>query len=216
MEPTLKIILAALDDHLADAWRRECSHLEDIEVYQGSILDVAVDALVSPANSFGFMDGGIDALYLDHFGEGVQSRLRRQIVDIHHGELPIGVAEIIETGDPKHRFLIAAPTMRVPMTLGPQTVNPYLATRAALLLTRHETFGSGPVAGDRVADHVRSVAFPGMGTGVGRVPAAICARQMSAAIRSFRAPRVKLPTSWAEASEEHQLLYTDKPVRLQH
>ena len=28
----------------------------------------AADAIVSPANSFGFMDGGIDYAYSDHFG----------------------------------------------------------------------------------------------------------------------------------------------------
>jgi hypothetical protein len=54
-----------------------------------------------------------------------------------------------------------------------------------------------------------------MGTGVGGVPAEICARQMRAAIDRATAPRHALPTSWAEASEEHQLLYTDKPARLQ-
>ena len=36
-------------------------------VHRGSIFDVACDAVVSPANSFGFMDGGIDALYVDRF-----------------------------------------------------------------------------------------------------------------------------------------------------
>lgn len=34
-------------------------------MHEGSILDVEGDALVSPVNSFGFMDGGIDRAYVD-------------------------------------------------------------------------------------------------------------------------------------------------------
>jgi O-acetyl-ADP-ribose deacetylase (regulator of RNase III) len=187
----------------------------DIEIHQGSIFDVEADALVSPANSFGFMDGGIDAAYTDVFGTDLQLRLRRAILERHQGELLVGAAEIVETQHEKHPFLIAAPTMRVPMVLDPATVNPFLATRAALLLVKHGIFQSGQLAGARVADHLRTIAFPGMGTGVGRVSAEICAHQMLKAVLAIRDGMPRLPTSWAEASEDHQRLYTDKPRRLQ-
>jgi hypothetical protein len=59
----MRIILTAVDRELAGAWRRCCGDVEGVEVQEGSIFDVHCDALVSPANSFGFMDGGIDALY---------------------------------------------------------------------------------------------------------------------------------------------------------
>src|SRR4051812_43983254 len=58
--PDLKIILAAVEHDLADAWERHCGELPDVAVHRGSILDLQADAVVSPANSFGFMDGGID------------------------------------------------------------------------------------------------------------------------------------------------------------
>ena len=170
--------------------------------------------MVSPANSFGFMDGGVDAVYLDRFGMQVQDRLRRLILEHHHGELLVGSAEIVETGDPSLPYLIAAPTMRVPMVLPETTVNPYLATRAALLAVRHNAFRAGPHAGARISDHVRTLAFPGMGTGVGRVLAPVCARQMRAA-HDAACARPALPKSWADASVDHQLLYCDRPVRLQ-
>ena len=56
----------------------------------------------------------------------------------------------------------------------------------------------------------------GLGTGVGRVPPAICARQMRAALDEFLLDRFREPADWAEASERHQLLYTDRPTRLQY
>ncbi len=58
----MRIILAAVDAQLADAWERHCGSLESVTIHLGSILDLRVDAIVSPANSFGFMDGGIDRL----------------------------------------------------------------------------------------------------------------------------------------------------------
>jgi len=95
----MKIILAAVEESLANAWERFCGDVDGVSVHRGSILDVDCDAVVSPANSFGFMDGGIDALYLDYFGPAIQVRVRRQIYDRHHGELVVGTAEIVETGD---------------------------------------------------------------------------------------------------------------------
>ena len=124
----LKIILAAIEDDLADAWDRHCSDLPDVTIHRGSILDLSVDAVVSPANSFGFMDGGIDHRYSHHFGWQVQERLQELIRARHHGELAVGAAEIVETGNIRIPFVIAAPTMRVPMILR-DSVNPYLASR---------------------------------------------------------------------------------------
>lgn len=212
----MKVVLVAREAALAGAWSKHYADVEGVTVHHGSIFDVACDAVVSPANSYGFMDGGIDALYSDRFGWQVQDRVRRLILDRHHGELLVGSAEIVETDNLSTPYLIAAPTMRVPMVLGPESINPYLATRAVLLLVKYGRFTTGTFAGEPVSEHVGTIAFPGMGTGVGRVPAEICARQMRAAFDEFLLGRFRLPTSWAEASERHQLLYTDRPKRLQY
>lgn len=211
----MKLILAAAQNELFDAWSAAFDGLPDVSVHSGSIFDVACDAMVSPANSFGFMDGGIDMAYSQRLGWQVQDRVRRAIHQFHHGELLVGSAEIVETDAPNPPFLIAAPTMRVPMVLGEETVNPYLATRAVLLLVASGTFSTGRFKGEPVAARVQTLAFPGMGTGVGRVKPAVCARQMRAAYDACANPGAPLPSSWAEASELHQLLYTDRPRRLQ-
>src|SRR4051812_44036410 len=106
----MKIILSAVDDELAEAWERHCSDLPDVTVHRGSILNLSVDAIVSPANSFGFMDGGIDALYSQHFGWHLQEQLQHLIRTVHGGELLIGAAEIVETRNVHISYLIAAPT----------------------------------------------------------------------------------------------------------
>jgi O-acetyl-ADP-ribose deacetylase (regulator of RNase III) len=187
----------------------------DLRIVLAAIEPPLADAVVSPANSYGFMDGGIDALYMQHFGDEIQLRVRRQIYDHHAGELLVGVADIVETGHKRIPFLIAAPTMRVPMVLQ-NSPNAYLAARAVLLLTTRGVFTSGHHTGQPVADHVRAVALPGLGTGVGRIGFNTCARQVRAAIDDVLVSGFQMPKSWAEASERHQLLYTDRPTRLQY
>jgi O-acetyl-ADP-ribose deacetylase (regulator of RNase III) len=66
-----------------------------VEVGQGDIFETKADAIVSPANSFGYMDGGIDAVYLERFGAGLQARLQAVLREEHHGELPVGHAVVV-------------------------------------------------------------------------------------------------------------------------
>lgn len=202
----MNIILTSVDDALADAWERFCGNLPFVSVHRGSIFDLSCDAVVSPANSYGFMDGGIDMLYTLEFGWQVQERLQAVIRDKHHGELLVGAAEIVETGNLALPFLIAAPTMRVPMILQ-HSVNPYLAARAALLLVKHGIFTEGAYAGEKIADFVGSVAFPGLGTGVGRIGPNTCARQVRAAIDAVLLGQESFPVSWVEAQKRHRILY---------
>lgn len=211
----MRIILSAIDEPLAQEWEAYCGELDGIEIHRGNILSLKVDAVVSPANSFGFMDGGIDMVYSRHFGWKVQQQLQSQIKDNHHGELLVGNADIVETQNSNISYLIAAPTMRVPMVLA-NTVNPYLAARAALLLIKHDRFPSGALQGERISDGVKSVAFPGLGTGVGRVEPAKCALQVRTAIKEVVFNEYEFPTSWADAQMRHQRMYTDKFRDLQY
>ena len=66
----MEIILCATQSHLATAWRERIgSRLAAIvRVVEGDILSLDVAAVVSPANSFGFMDGGLDGVYTRYFG----------------------------------------------------------------------------------------------------------------------------------------------------
>lgn len=212
---TLKVILSAVEKELYDAWKTFCDGLPNVEIYHGSILDLSVDAVVSPANSYGFMDGGLDLLYSHRFGWQVQERLQNIIRQKHHGELLIGQAEIVETDNLQIPFVLAAPTMRVPMILK-DTVNPYLAARAVFLLIKHGTFFDGNYKGEPINKFVQSVAFSGLATGIGRVGFNTCARQMRKAIEDFMLEKITFPLSWVDASAKHQELYTDRIRNLQY
>lgn len=58
MTTAAAIVLAAVESPLADAWERFCGDLPFVTVHRGSILDVACDAVVSPANSLSIGAGG--------------------------------------------------------------------------------------------------------------------------------------------------------------
>lgn len=210
----MNIVLTSVDKPLSEAWQRACGGLECVKIHAGSIFDVECDAVVSPANSFGFMDGGIDMLYSGHFGWHVQDRLQDAICKHHHGELVVGSAEIVETDNPGIPYLIAAPTMRVPTILS-ESVNPYLAARAVLLLVKYGRFRFGALKGEAISDAVQTVAFPGLGTGVGRMPPDLCARQVRAAIESVILGESPFPMSWQDAQVRHQLLYREYITDLQ-
>lgn len=189
-----KIILTSMEEPLTNAWQKYCGDLDFVEVYQGSIIETKPEAVVSPANSFGFMDGGIDMLYTRVFGWIIQEKLQRIIKNDYDGELLVGQAVLIATDDPSVPFLISAPTMRVPSPLPKTTVNPYLAAKAALRCA--------------INNGISSIAFPGLGTGVGNISPDQCALQVRAAIEEVVLQNHIFPITWKNALDRHTYLYT--------
>lgn len=190
----IKLIDTNLD--MCKAWAKYFVNDSNVSIYQGDFFGQPTDCVVSPANSFGFMDGGLDAAITKRLGKHVQQKLRNQLVEKYNGELLVGQAEMIETEDKDIPYCISAPTMRVPMILGPETVNVYLATRAAFKLLVYYP-------------RIQTITLSGMGTGVGRVPFDICARQMKQAYDEYLYG-TPIPATWYEAQAKHQNLYSNK------
>src|SRR5882724_11922594 len=85
----VKFFLRDRNPELAEAWTKYFRGIESVAVSCGDIFDLAADAIVSPANSFGFMDGGIDLAYSHYFGWDLQERLKEVLAKEHDGELPV-------------------------------------------------------------------------------------------------------------------------------
>jgi O-acetyl-ADP-ribose deacetylase (regulator of RNase III) len=173
----LRLVLCAVEDPLAEAWEAAADGRREVYTHKGSTLDVPAEAVVSPANSYGWMRGGIDAIYAHAF-LSVEQHVRSAVLAYHGGELPVGQAVIVPTDVAAPAWLISAPTMREPgELLPPDTVHPYLAARAVFKLWRY-----GRLEDDRpVRAVVSTIAMPGLGTGIGGVPPSVCARQVMAA-----------------------------------
>ncbi len=181
-EPLLpsKLILIDRSPPLVDRWWEQFSDCPEVEVIAGDYFQRPADAIVSPANSFGIMDGGLDLAIRDTLGFSVQDRIQAVILEKYHGELPVGSAEVVPTDEPRWKYMVAAPTMRVPESVA-FTLNAYLAFRAVLVAV--ENFNRA--AGKRAID---SLVCCGLGTGIGKVPPARCAAQMRVAYQGVRTP----------------------------
>lgn len=196
MLPT-KILLVDRTPALVRAWSEVFANHESVSAIEGDFFAHDADAMVSPANSFGNMDGGLDAAIRDALGGTIEGAVRRVILEKHHGELHVGAAEIVETTSERWPFLVVAPTMRVPESVA-STVNAYVAFRAALLaVVRHNQAGSRPIA---------SLLVPGLGTGIGMMDPRRCAAQMRVAFDQVASP-ARIP-SFASIHAIHQKLRT--------
>jgi len=137
----------------------------EVEIVLGDLRALAVEAVVNPANSLGLMGGGVAGALARAGGEEIEREARARA--------PIPVGEAIATGAGRLPFrrVVHAPTMERPaMATSPEKVR--RAARAALLCAEEQG--------------LRSLAIPGLGTGVGGVDPEEAAAAIVAEVAAFR------------------------------
>jgi O-acetyl-ADP-ribose deacetylase (regulator of RNase III) len=175
-----ELVLVAVDEPMASAWDKLVAGRPWVRVFRGSVTDLEVAAVVSPANSFGWMRGGIDGVY-SRWLPGIEDRVRAAIAAEWGGELPVGETVLVPTGiePPAPAWLISAPTMRQPgERLDRAGTAAGLAARAILRRWRDGVLPDGRP----VRDVAGSIALPGLGTGVGGLAPKTCARRVAEAL----------------------------------
>jgi O-acetyl-ADP-ribose deacetylase (regulator of RNase III) len=132
------------------------------------------DAIISPANSFGKMTGGIDKIYKDIF-QDIEKKVKN---NINTGKLamsnigpylPVGQNIVIETGLSNCNYMIIMPTMFLPKDIN-GTQNVYLAFYGLL----QKYYGKNLL-----------IACPGLGTGIGALSPTESATQILQAINDY-------------------------------
>lgn len=199
----MNINLVALEPPLADAWELVFQDVDDVTVFRGSIFDFPADALVSPANSFGYMNGGIDFSISKNLGWHIEKRVQEKIRNEFFGELLVGQALVVETDHADFPYLISAPTMRTPMTIL-RSPNVYLAMKAILTLVLFGRFDNGAP----ISSKIKTIAIPGLGTGVGQVPPLVCARQMRLAWEDVMHRKYESLEGWEELRSSYAYFFT--------
>jgi O-acetyl-ADP-ribose deacetylase (regulator of RNase III) len=203
----VKILLRDRNPEMVNAWKEAFKDEPEVECTIGDIFDTRADAIVSPANSFGFMMGGIDAVYASRWPD-LQKTLRDHLNEHHFGELPVGLATVVRTGDDNDGipYMISAPTMRVSSSIR-GTVNAYLAFRAALAaVCRHnrETAQPGFKA-------IETLLCPGLGTAVGMMDPHVAARQMRIAYDAVVKRKNQAPSDPGQMYDHHFKMVGDQP-----
>lgn len=136
----------------------------EIVILEGSLLDVEADVIVNPANSLGIMGGGVAGVIKKAGGSIIEKEAMLK------APISVGSAIFTSAGRLKFKGVIHAPTMEEPaMETTEEKVRK--AVRAALELADNMGF--------------KSIAIPGMGTGVGRLPKEVAAKAMMDEIVKF-------------------------------
>ena len=139
-----------------------------IHIAKADITEMAVDAIVNPANSLGIMGGGVAGALSRKGGPSIQ----REAMSL--APIAVGAAVVTTAGRLWAKYIIHAPTMEEPGTkVGVE--NARRAARAALIAAALRGFDV--------------IAIPGLGTGLGGLDPAEAARAMVDELRAHRQPK---------------------------
>jgi O-acetyl-ADP-ribose deacetylase (regulator of RNase III) len=183
----LEVAIVDINEALIALAKRDVPELPGISFAAGDALSLTADAVVTPANSFGFMDGGMDAAVIARFGESIANLVRTRIATYPFGEVLVGQAFMVPTGDPKIPNVIFAPTVRAPKPIT-HPADVLLAARAAVKLA--------------VDAGLSKIVMPCMGAGSGRLTPNASFAAMIGGIQSARFPQPR-PENWQEAQVRH-------------
>jgi O-acetyl-ADP-ribose deacetylase (regulator of RNase III) len=168
----MRLHLVDIRGELVSAWAEAFEPFPEVTIRQGDLLAIAQHCVVSPANGYGFMDGGIDAAYRAFFGARIERTVQDAIARRPEGHLPVGASLVVHTGHQRVPYLIVVPTMAVPEQV--ESSHCYRAMRAVLRFAGSD------------ADVGRDVFCPGLATGVGMVPPDAAAAMMAEAYRDWK------------------------------
>jgi O-acetyl-ADP-ribose deacetylase (regulator of RNase III) len=180
----MKIILCDINEHVINACKDlEINTNDTIKIVHGDIFQQEYNAIATPSNSFGFMDGNFDLEIIKKYGDGVEKLIKNYIVV--SGEILVGDCCEHYHQATGHAIFVA-PTMRLPMPIV-GTVNAYLAMKK--------------IFSEAKSDGYKTLALPAFGTGCGQLSANTFARQFKAAVEHYKNPPVY--ESWHEARIAH-------------
>nr|CAG8569119.1 857_t:CDS:2 [Entrophospora candida] len=210
-----------IDKEMINAWKDELSKLPKkyhstdtttsclkVHIYENTFQSVLqsngdIQCLVSPANNFGLMDGGIDYYISEYYGgvhnliPVVQKRIERNwcgeqnvgsclLVDVRDLVDGLKKKENVQKNYPS--YIAHCPTMRIPKKLKSDDIV-YRCTWAMLTSIRKHNLkileSNNGGGSKKQHECIKNVLSAGFGTGTGRFPAKLCAKQMLLAVQNF-------------------------------
>lgn len=204
-----QLIFVDRNKAVIDALRAEFEDVAEANFHVGDFAEVDFDAIVSPANSFGLMDGGFDGALTRRYGLQLPYRVQTIIGRRYAGCQPLGTAFILPLTEERRTdhstapfagpWLVHAPTMVTPRDIR-GTTNVYDAFKAILLAFPYE-------GGHGWANSQRRLATSGLGTLTGRMTPESAAKQMRVAWNHVaQSPIQPSNMSWQWATGRNDVL----------
>jgi len=200
MKSNFKLVLVDLEPELCLEFEAAFKGVENVEVVNGPFEKVEFDCIVSAANSFGLMDGGIDGAITGYFGQQMMDRVQKKIIADYCGEQPVGTSFIIRGNEKwnegKNKYVAHTPTMRIPKNIV-RTDNVYQAMKAMLIEV--QKFNNIVDVNDKYPDlnRINTVACTGLGTFCGEIPYKRAAKEMRLAYDNVMNPPTVLDWDFA-------------------
>lgn len=177
----MKIYLLDINKEMTDAWSKYFLQ-PDVEIVNYDFATFMnkhpnIEAIVSPANSFGLMDGGYDKAITNYFGSQLMETVQSVILKDWFGEQPVGTSisvpilnrfyykyiEEDEKAIQQNPILIHTPSMRTPEQIIDSRIV-YQCMRTTLI--------------EAIKQGVDSIVIPAFGGLTGRVPYDVIAKMM--------------------------------------
>lgn len=185
----MKIYLLSDNDDMINSWYMYFMNAKNVEIvcddFGNFMNNSDVECIVSPANSFGLMDGGYDLAITEYFGDELQQKVQKYIIDNFYGEQPVGSSFFIKTNI-KGKTLIHTPTMRIPEVITDVGVI-YHCMRSCLITAKQ--------------NDVKSIVIPAFGAGTGFVKCTDVAKMMWMGYKQIISEPKSI--SWEHAVETH-------------
>ncbi|CAG8469910.1 337_t:CDS:2 [Gigaspora margarita] len=208
-----KVFLVDITRELVQAWTDELKKLPTkvltddptqclkVQIHHGTFQNLLktnqAECLVSPANSFGLMDGGIDYYISEYYG-GVDELIPvvQKSLDFEWcGEQNVGTCLLVDVRELATKiknssnqkgsfpgYIAHCPTMRIPKVLDNDDLV-YRCTWA--MLTAIKKHNVKALEEGSKHQRINAVVCAGFGTGVGGLSEELCAKQMMLAINNF-------------------------------
>ena len=183
----MKVFLLDNRQQTVNTWKLYFGDEVDVEPicddFRHFMNNTEVECVVSPANSYGLMDGGYDLAISEWFGWDLAEKVQEYILEHYRGEQPVGSSFIIDSGI-KGIKLIHTPTMRIPSIIKDPMII-YTCMRACLLTA--------------IDNNIHSIVIPAFGGGCGSVSPQTISIMMYEAYKQVMNPPNILDWGYAES-----------------
>ena len=190
----MEIILLDNKKEMCQAWEKYFGEFKDVKIVC-EFLEFAnlddVDCYVSPANSYGLMDGGYDKALTMLFEVELQRRVQDYIISNLYGEQQVGSSIIVDIPGEKKK-LIHTPTMRVPSRIkDPEVI--YTSMRSTLICA--------------LKNNVKKIVIPAFGGATGRLAPDVVAEEMFKAYIQVFKININIH-SWEDVCTREDIMYS--------
>ena len=190
----MEIILLDNKKEMCQAWEKYFGEFKDVKIVC-EFLEFAnlddVDCYVSPANSYGLMDGGYDKALTMLFGVELQRRVQDYIISNLYGEQQVGSSIIVDIPG-EEKKLIHTPTMRVPSKIkDPEVI--YTSMRSTLICA--------------LKNNVGKIVIPAFGGATGRLAPDVVAEEMFKAYIQVFKININIH-SWEDVCTREDIMYS--------